>query len=538
MPVTRDNFGGSESVGGSTTTIDVTASSNSAIILSCEVGTDSPTTMPVLTITGTAGLTWTSIGASQAGGQAVFNSRYYAQGAWIAQCPGGLSAATVTITSSVTIDNAATIYASYVGDNIPNLDPGANTPVVTNIGTINTPEETYNTTTATIIFAFIGSNYVNLDWINPVTPAGSEVVDTVTNAGGIYWAYLGLMTVPVASAQTGLLYGSTYATTSDWTFMGGALTDVLPTPPIPVAPVQPIKVSSDYIKWLLATNRGIMGHLYQFTSATGVNDYFTDLDFNVNYDGVVWKANSLRFEGMARKLQVGLDVDEQTVKIWAKPTDTLFGALFLPGAEQGLLDGAIIQRSRIVWQFQTGNAAYDTTLAPIAVWVLSTGYTSQIAKGGLSHIELKVKSALHKLEVNMPRNYYQPGCLWTLFDAGCTLVKSAFKVTGTVGSSPTSRVIPVSGGIATPVGADGIASYAQGRLLFTSGVNNNLQVLIDNNDTNNLYLAYLLDEVPSAGDTFNYYPGCSKAFNTCDLKYSNKANFRGFDKVPPVMLSL
>ena len=301
---------------------------------------------------------------------------------------------------------------------------------------------------------------------------------------------------------------------------------------------QPIKVSQSYINWLLATDRGIMGHLYQFTSATGVNDYFTDLDFNVNYDGVVWKANSLRFEGMARKLQVGLDVDEQTVKIWAKPTDTLFGALFLPGAEQGLLDGAIIQRSRIVWQFQTGNAAYDTTLAPIAVWVLSTGYTSQIAKGGLSHIELKVKSALHKLEVNMPRNYYQPGCLWTLFDAGCTLVKSAFKVTGTVGSSPTSRVIPVSGGIATPVGADGIASYAQGRLLFTSGVNNNLQVLIDNNDTNNLYLAYLLDEVPSAGDTFNYYPGCSKAFNTCDLKYSNKANFRGFDKVPPVMLSL
>lgn len=301
---------------------------------------------------------------------------------------------------------------------------------------------------------------------------------------------------------------------------------------------QPIKVSQSYITWVLGTNRGIMGHLYKFTSASGDNDYFTDLDFNVSYGGFTWKANSLRFEGMHRKLQVGLDVDEQTVKIWANPGDTLFGANFLPNAEQGLLDGAIIQRLRIVWAFSTGNAAYDTSLPPLAVWVLSTGYTSQIAKGGQSHIELKVKSALHKLEVNMPRNYYQPGCLWTLFDAGCTLVKSAFKVIGTVGSGPTNRVIPVSGGIATPVGADGIANFAQGRLLFTSGVNNNLQVLIDNNDTSKLYLAYLLNEVPSAGDTFDYYPGCSKIFSTCDLKFGNTANIRNFDKVPPVMLAL
>lgn len=304
-------------------------------------------------------------------------------------------------------------------------------------------------------------------------------------------------------------------------------------------PVQPIKVSPAYIAWVLETNRGIMGHLYQFTSVTGINDYFTDLDFNVTYRGVVWKANSLRFEGMARKLQVGLDVDEQTVKIWANPSDTLFGAVFLPNAEQGLLDGATIQRSRIIWAFDTGNLAYDASQPPLAVWVLSTGYTSQIAKGGQSHIELKVKSALHKLEVNMPRNYYQPGCLWTLFDQGCTLVKSAFAVAGSVGPGPaTSKLIPVDGGIATPTGADGIANYAQGRLLFTSGVNSGLQVLIDDNNGVVLVMAYLLTRLPNIGDTFNYYPGCSKAFTTCSGKFNNANNFRGYDKVPPIMVSL
>lgn len=305
-----------------------------------------------------------------------------------------------------------------------------------------------------------------------------------------------------------------------------------------ITQAQNLKVSYQYINWLLQTNRAIMGHLYQFTSATGVNDYFTDLDIDVSYGNQTWKSGSLRFEGLQRKVGIGTSVDEQSLKIWASPTDTLFGSAFLSGAEQGLLDNAIIVRSRIIWPFVSGNAASDVLLSPIAVFTLFTGFTSAISKGGVSHVEFKVKSGLHKLDVNMPRNYFQPGCLWTLFDQGCTLVKSAYAVSGAVGNSPTTRIIPVSGGITTPNGADGIANYAQGRLLFTSGVNNGLQVLINNNDGSNLYLAYLLNNVPAVADTFNYYPGCSKAYTTCSEKYNNQSNFRGFDKVPPVMVSL
>jgi uncharacterized phage protein (TIGR02218 family) len=298
------------------------------------------------------------------------------------------------------------------------------------------------------------------------------------------------------------------------------------------------KVSASYITWVLGTNRGIMAHLYYFISATGLQDYFTDLDVDVPLNGNTYKSGSLRFEGLQRKVGIGTSVDEQTLKIWASPTDTLFGANFLAGAEEGLLDGATIVRSRIIWNFVTGNAATDVQNMPLAVWTLFTGYTAAIGKGGVSHVELKVKSGLHKLDVNMPRNYYQPGCLWTLFDQGCTLVKASYGVSGVVGASPLPNVIPVVGGISPIVGADDIPEYAQGRLLFTSGVNNGLQVLIGDNDGVNLYLAYLLNSVPSAGDTFTYYPGCSKSFNTCKLKYGNNANFRGFDKVPPVMVSV
>ena len=280
-----------------------------------------------------------------------------------------------------------------------------------------------------------------------------------------------------------------------------------------------------------------MGHLYKFTSATGALDYFTDLDVDVIYSGPTYKSGSLRFEGLQRKISVGLSVDEQNIKIWASPTDTLFGSNFLAGAQQGLLDGATITRTRIIWPFITGNAASDVQQTPIAVWTLFTGYTAEIVEGGTSHIELKVKSALAKLNVNMPRNYYQAGCLWTLFDAGCTLSKASYAVTSTVAATPGTRTIPIAGGVPTPYGADTYPTYAQGRLQFTTGVNTGLQVLIDNNDAVNITLAYPLTNVPTVGDNITFYPGCSKSYNTCSLKFSNANNFRGFDKVPPIMVS-
>ena len=298
-------------------------------------------------------------------------------------------------------------------------------------------------------------------------------------------------------------------------------------------------VSGTYISLIKTNVNFIMGHLYTFTSAAGALDYMTDLDIDVSYGGNYYYSGRLAIDGLRRTLSVGLEVDEQTIKIWATPNDVLWGSNFLQGAQQGLLDGAYLKRQRIVWPIVSGNLAYDVvSQTPVAVFTLFGGYFGQILKGGQTHVEVKVRSSLAKLEVNMPRNYYQPGCLWTLFDSGCTLTKASFATSGTVDTGADYTTVPVLGGIGTPTGADGIANYAQGRLLFTSGVNENLQVLINSNDSNNLFLAYPLDLLPAEGDTFNYYPGCSKSFNTCNLKYSNTANYRGFDKVPPVLTSI
>ena len=306
----------------------------------------------------------------------------------------------------------------------------------------------------------------------------------------------------------------------------------------PIFRQENLKVSYQFINWILDTNRGIMGHLYHFISATQINDFFTDLDTDVSYIGANWRSDALRFDGLRRKIGIGLNVDEQNLKIWAAPTDTLFGANFLQGVEQGLLDGAIIERYRMVWKFATGNAAEDIKQQPLAVWPLFTGFVSTVTKGGSSHVELKVKSALLKLNVNMPRNYYQPGCLWTLFDPGCQLDRTPYTINGTVSAGITSTTIPLNGGITAPIGADGLINYAQGRLTFNSGVNTGLEVLIDNNDDNALFLAYPLTELPNIGDAVTYLPGCSKSFATCTNKFGNQIHHRGYDKVPPIMLSV
>jgi uncharacterized phage protein (TIGR02218 family) len=300
---------------------------------------------------------------------------------------------------------------------------------------------------------------------------------------------------------------------------------------------QNLKVSYQFVNWLLATNRGILGHLYQFTSVNGAQDYFTDLDVDINYAGQTWKSNSLRFEGLARKVAIGTSVDSQNLKIWASPTDTLWGSAFLKGAEQGLMDGAVVVRYRIIWPMVTGNVAQDVQATPIAFFPLFTGYIGQIEKGGMSHVEVKVQSALSRLNVNMPRNYWQPGCGWTLYSSQCTLSQAAYAINGTITNVLSPTQIAVTPAL-VEFGGDGNPNLAQGRLLFTSGVNTNFLTLIDTNDANYIYLAYALNDMPSIGDTVTFYPGCAKTYATCQNKFGNQANFRGFDKVPPIMVSV
>jgi uncharacterized phage protein (TIGR02218 family) len=306
-----------------------------------------------------------------------------------------------------------------------------------------------------------------------------------------------------------------------------------------------LQTNNSYVRALLDGQRQwLIGHLYTFTAVSGAVDYFTDLDEDAYVGGIHYKSGGLRIEGLRMKLAVGVNVDEQEVTIWASPSDTLFGGAFLAGMAAGLMDGGTIARDRAVWTPATGDLFQDIGQTPAAVWRMFYGYMSTIEEIGRASVRFKVKSPLVKLNINMPRNFYQSACLWSLYDQGCTLNRANFAQNYTFLRMGTPyngfnlrQMFPV-GGVSPAVGADELAYYQRGRLIFTSGVNEGLEATIDTNDGEAFYLAYPLVQVPSPGDTFTAYPGCSKAFTTCQQKFNNAQNFRGFDRVPSVYVSI
>jgi uncharacterized phage protein (TIGR02218 family) len=80
--------------------------------------------------------------------------------------------------------------------------------------------------------------------------------------------------------------------------------------------------------------------------------------------------------------------------------------------------------------------------------------------------------------------------------------------------------------------------YSQGRCLFLTGPAAGVQVGVATNDGTTLYLTQPLDVPPVAGDAFEAFAGCSKTLATCTNKFNNANNWRGYDQVPPVFISL
>ena len=72
----------------------------------------------------------------------------------------------------------------------------------------------------------------------------------------------------------------------------------------------------------------------------------------------------------------------------------------------------------------------------IGAAMLFKGRLGTIDEIGRTSAKLTVNSDLVLLDIDMPRNIYQPTCLHTLYDTGCTLEQRSpsFGTNGTVGA--------------------------------------------------------------------------------------------------------
>lgn len=201
-------------------------------------------------------------------------------------------------------------------------------------------------------------------------------------------------------------------------------------------------------------------------------------------------------------------------------TATVKGVSFKRAVIIGLFDGAVMKLKRAAMP------TYGDTSPGIVT--MFTGRVGSISEARGEGVRFSVNSHLELLDQNIPRNLFLSGCIWTLYDAGCTLNSGSFAQTGSVASGSTSLILNVSMGQ-----ADGY--FSLGKITFTSGANSGLTVGIRkylHGSPGTLVLTQPLPNAPSTGDTFTAYAGCDKTQSTCANKFDNLENFRGFPYIP------
>jgi hypothetical protein len=249
----------------------------------------------------------------------------------------------------------------------------------------------------------------------------------------------------------------------------------------------------------------------------------TYLANDVGVSGVLLRCSS--GQSAAGDPSVHIEVDEQSVTFTpnlnpAAPSQ-IEGVPFLQALARGALDGAVIQRDR--WFFA------GPGLTPVGGMPMFYGFTASLDKLTRTQAVLKVKSDLVLLNIRMPRNLYQPNCVYTIYDSGCGVSQASYANHASVGASPTATFIPWTGAA---------AQFTGGLVEFESGANINVVRTIKSADATGLTLAYPLPTTPLAGDNFVAYPGCDRTLAGGCAFFANQSRFRAHPFVPTPELAV
>ncbi len=256
--------------------------------------------------------------------------------------------------------------------------------------------------------------------------------------------------------------------------------------------------------------------LYTLTLASGAAHRFTSADRDLVHDGAQFFAGSLKFVRERVRVVTGLEVDELRVVVHSDG-ETLLGAdRFLPFARAGGLDGATLALER-AFMAEFG----DVSAGAVPLFF---GRVADVTLRRTS-VELMVKSPLELLNVKLPRNVYQPTCLHTVYDAGCGLDRSAFAVAATVAPGSTFSIVNTA--LVEPAGW-----FDLGLVRFESGPAAGHTRTVKSYASGMLTLATPLLSTPAVGDRVTVWPGCDRLQATCQNKFDNLANFRGFPYIP------
>lgn len=260
--------------------------------------------------------------------------------------------------------------------------------------------------------------------------------------------------------------------------------------------------------------------LYTITTLSGITARYAAGDFDLKVGGVNYPATGARFQRSRIGVKVGLEVSEMNLTVYANSSDMLGSNPFIIAARKGVLDGANLRVDRAV--------LLESTALVIGTAINFIGMVAdcELSRG---KAKLLVRSQTQLLNSAFPKHLFQPGCVHTLYDVGCTLDRNLFKVSGTVASGSTdSSVRSSSFGQAT-------GYFDLGYIQFTSGALSGQRATVKAHTAGSPAIFKLMNPfevVPSIGDAFDAYPGCDKQLSTCVSKFNNRVSFLGTPNVP------
>lgn len=273
----------------------------------------------------------------------------------------------------------------------------------------------------------------------------------------------------------------------------------------------------------LATGQFAKAELWQFdlvapiVTTIRITNWDTDLKVagNTYNSGFMLKRGSLALTNDLSVNTVSLDIMPQ----FDSPSPLTVGGYSIPEAlRRGYFDGATASLSKL-FMGKPGDTSNGAT-----AWFLGRVSDVEITRQK-SIITIEDGTAL--LNVSMPRNVYQTGCLHALFDAGCTLTKSSFESTASVTGTGATLTTFNYTGLSQATGY-----FNLGTILWTSGRNAGRVASVKSYGGGTIKLFSPMPFAPVSGEGFKIYPGCDKTQATCTSKFSNLAHFRGYPYIP------
>lgn len=267
--------------------------------------------------------------------------------------------------------------------------------------------------------------------------------------------------------------------------------------------------SAGLITILNSSDQAYIADLYTFTLNDGSIQKYTNADKDI---GAFVSSNTITINRNGIRIVRGVEVDTLKLQIYCDPSST-----FMRSLQNGGLDGSRVLVERAIMS-TWGDLSNGTIIV----------FSGRISDADFDRTQanINVKSDFELLNIQMPKNLYQPSCSHSLYGTGCGVIKSSFTVSGSVIFASTTQ------SLLTDVAAiPGI--YDQGVILFTSGPNHGVKRTVKRQDNGLITMSLPLSYTPTIGDTFQISQGCDKTQITCNTKFNNLTRFRGFPYVPP-----